>query len=104
MIGFIKKGECLRRRYINVACTLPNGKKVSIKFPRPSLVIYSLSSAIFLGLTIPSALPCEFKSTLSLSVVPILTLGFANKKLADPLPTMAPTRWVFSICLYFLFT
>lgn len=27
VIGFIKKGECLRRRYINVACTLPNGKK-----------------------------------------------------------------------------
>lgn len=27
VIGFIKKGECLRRRYINVACTLRNGKK-----------------------------------------------------------------------------
>ena len=36
VIGFIKKGECLRRRYINVACTLPNGKKVSvIKIPKP---------------------------------------------------------------------
>ena len=29
MIGFIKKGECLLRRHINVAHTFPNGKKVS---------------------------------------------------------------------------
>ena len=31
VIGFIKKGECLRRRRINVARTFPNGKKVSVK-------------------------------------------------------------------------
>lgn len=30
VIGFIKKGECLLRRYIDVAHTFPNGKKVSI--------------------------------------------------------------------------
>lgn len=29
VIGFIKSGECLLRRYINVAHTFPNGKKVS---------------------------------------------------------------------------
>lgn len=29
VIGFIKKGECLLRRHINVAHTFPNGKKVS---------------------------------------------------------------------------
>ena len=28
VIGFIKKGECLLRRHINVAHTFPNGKKV----------------------------------------------------------------------------
>ena len=30
VIGFIKKGDCLLRRYIDVAHTLPNGKKVSV--------------------------------------------------------------------------
>lgn len=30
VIGFIKKGECLLRRYIEVAHTFPNGKKVSV--------------------------------------------------------------------------
>ena len=30
VIGFIKKGECLLRRHINVAHTFPNGKKVSV--------------------------------------------------------------------------
>lgn len=29
VIGFIKSGECLLRRYINVAHTFPNGRKVS---------------------------------------------------------------------------
>ena len=29
VIGFIKSGECLLTRYINVAHTFPNGRKVS---------------------------------------------------------------------------
>lgn len=69
VIGFIKKGECLRRRYINVACTLPNGKKVSaIKIPMPfPRYLFIIFSYIF-------RLRCHANlSPLSLSVVPFLT-------------------------------